>query len=293
MAVAALHSAVEGRLRAFGAEFLDAFGAMNRVRERLQRIGTLPASLSTITFTGTLDTKSLPVEEMRLAAELAAELDPDTLEFEVDCDVLKRQTKRARGEHAASTNKRFRYQLPLKRLGKSVKVFHNGSVHATGCASPLEFLDMIQALCAFVRATAALDVALVDFDIQLINTLFLVVCPATGRPLTVAPGALLRHLRMHADFDTERHPSVKIPIMSGDAKVATVCVFQTGSVSIMGAKRPSHVALAYRTVCEALDACAPAVCAPDAASTMRTTTAKQPLVLVDGYPFNLHCCCQV
>lgn len=254
-------------------------------------------SLSTITFTGTLDAASLPVDEMRLAAELAAELDPEGQAFQVDCDLLKRQAKRARGgvTEGAVANKRFRYQLPLKRNGKSVKLFHNGSVHATGCTSPLEFLDMIEALQGFVRDTAGVEVALVDFDIQLINTLFLVTCPRSGRPMTIAPGAVLRHLgTMQADFDTERHPSVKIPIMQDGAKVATVCMFQTGSVSIMGAKRPSHVALAFHTVCTALDAAAGAVCAPDATHTMRTTTAKQALHLVEGYPFNLlSCCCQL
>lgn len=291
-------------MRAFGAEFLDAFGAINRARERLAHIDAMPVSVSTITFTGTLDAASLPVDEMRLAAELAAELaadqDPPAADqdgdlmpdFSVDCDVLKRASKRAKGVPTASTNKRFRYQLPLKRHGKSLKLFHNGSVHVTGCGSPLEFLELIDALKRFVRDTANMSVDLVDFDIQLINTLFLVVDPRTRRPMTVAPAALLRHLACGADFDTERHPSVKIPIMVDGAKVATVCVFQTGSVSIMGAKRPAHVALAFETVCAALDACAPAVCAPDPGAGMRTTTAKQPLVLVDGYPFAAYSCCQ-
>jgi TATA-box binding protein (TBP) (component of TFIID and TFIIIB) len=234
---------------------------------------------------------------MRVAAELAAELGDDdgALQgFRVDCDLLKRAAKRARGQETSATNKRFRYQLPLKRNGKSVKLFHNGSVHATGCTSPLEFLDMVDALQAFVRETAERDVRLVDFDIQLINTLFVVVCPATRRPMTIAPGALLRHLATPADFDTERHPSVKIPVTLEGAKVATVCVFQTGSVSIMGAKRPAHVALAFETVCDTLDACAAQVCAPDRAAAVRTTTAKQALALADGYPFNLlSCCCQL
>ena len=288
-------SAVEARLAGLGAAFRDAFARINVAREALVRIAPLPLSLSTITFTGRLSVDSLPVEDMRLAAELLAALDDDP-GFEVDCDVLKRDAKRARTGDGRPAGKRFRYQLPLKRLGKSVKLFHNGSVHSTGCTSPLEFLDMAQRLTDFIEATGGPAGAhLLDFDIQLINTLFLVTCPRTGRPLTVSPGALLRHLNRgqsaRADFDTERHPSVKIPVLEAGAKVATVCVFQTGSVSIMGAKHPSHLATAFETVCAALEECAPEVCAPDQRSGVRTTTAKQGLVLEEGYPLNLATCC--
>lgn len=264
----------------------------------MQRIRPLPMSLSTITFTGTLSSSSLPVDNMRLATELALEMD-DPMEFSVDCDMSKPAKRQKTGgpqaPPAATAGKRFRYQLPLKRNGKSLKLFHNGSVHATGCTSPLEFLDMMDALCVFMKDAGEVDAWLTDFDIQLINTLFVVTDPLTGRPMTIAPGSFLRHLGTdtRADFDTERHPSVKIPLRIDDVKVATVCVFQTGSVSIMGAKRPSHLAAAFDMVCTALDACAAEVCAPDPKCTIRTTTAKHALTLVEGYPFNLFSCCQV
>lgn len=285
-------------MRRFGRGFLDCFARINLVNEGLARISTLPMSLSTITFTGTLSRAQLPVTEMRLAMEIAEEMG-SPYEFALDCDEAKAEAKAAGkrkhggGGAAAGTGKRFRYQLPLKRNGKSVKLFHNGSVHATGCTSPLEFLEMMESLTRFVAEAGEIEAWLVDFDIQLINTLFLVTDPASGRPMTIAPGALLRRLGAdtRADFDTERHPSVKIPLLLDGAKCATVCVFQTGSISIMGAKRPEHVAAAYEMVCTALDACAAEVCAPDAAR-VRTTTAKQALSLVDGYPFNLFACCQ-
>ena len=116
-------------------------------------------------------------------------------------------------------------------------------------------------------------------------------------PMTIAPGALLRHLNtghgVRADFDTERHPSVKIPVLDDSGrKVATVCVFHTGSVSIMGARHPSHMAAAFDTVCTALEECAPWVCSADPRA-VRTTTAKQGLALEEGYPFNMFACCCV
>lgn len=281
------------------AEFLECFREINDVTGRLKHVGTMPLSLSTITFTGTLS-RHLPVEDMRLAAEIADELhspEERAAGFRVDCDLLKKRQKAS--AHAGDANKRFRYQLPLKRNGKSVKVFHNGSVHVTGCTCPLEFLEMMDALVDFVRDTAGeayAGVELTGFDIQLINTLFLVIDPATKRPMHIPPGRLARHASFRlrgVDFDTERHPSVKIPVHEDGRKVATVCVFQTGSVSIMGARSPRHVAKAFEVVCGALDSCAPDVCGPDPAVTMRTTTARNPLVLEHGYPFNLYACCLV
>lgn len=292
---------MEAKLAQLGRAFRAAFARINAARERLRRIAPLPLSLSTITFTGRLNVASLPVESMRLAAEVLDAFDDDEREFRVDCDVLKREAKRAaRGASKPPAAKRFRYQLPLKRGGKSLKLFHNGSVHCTGCTSPLEFLDMAQALTEFIETTGGpAGTVLLDFDIQLINTLFLLTCPRTGLPLTVSPGALLAHLNggargeAVADFDTERHPSVKIPVLLDGRKVATVCVFQTGSVSVMGAKHPDHVAHAFELVCAALDECAGEVCAPDARAPMRTTTAKRGLDLDAGYPFNLAACCAV
>jgi TATA-box binding protein (TBP) (component of TFIID and TFIIIB) len=291
---------VEARLEAFGREFLDAFHHVERVAASLTAFKPLPLSLSTITMTGTLDAKTLPVDAMRLAAELALELGEE-LDFALDDGGAapggtggdKRKRRHAQGTGGTGGDKRFRYQLPLKRRGKSLKLFHNGSVHATGCTSPLEFLEMVQALTRFVRDTGDLEVRLLDFDIQLINTMFGACCHATGRPVTVAPGALLRRLASGsgADFDTERHPSVKMPLMVDGKKCATVCVFQTGSVSIMGARRPAHVAMAYEMACRALDACAAEVCAPNPKVRVRTTTARAPLVLEQGYPSALYWCC--
>lgn len=263
---------------------------MNDTTAQLTRVAPTPPTVSTITCTGRLNRTHVPVEAMQLAVEVAEVLGVDSLAgFRLDtCDAKK-------GRHAT---KRFCAQLPLRRNGKSLKVFQNGSLHATGCSCPLEFLEMADALRDFFAQTLSWDpdsVRLVSFDVQLINSLFSITRPGDGRPLTVAPAALRNKLwadhHLTADFDTERHPSVKIPIMEGDTKVATVCVFQTGSVTIMGAKRPRFVAAAFRQVCTVLDAAADAVCRPDPGCAMRTTTARQPMALSDGYPFNLHACC--
>ena len=272
------------QLRQVGLEFTEAFEAMNDAAAACRRVRPLPASVSTITFTGRLVTPDgqalrVPVEDVRLSAMLALELG-DAPPFEVDA---KRALTASRDGH--------RYQLSLRRNGKGIKLFHNGSVHVTGCGSPLEFLEVVDALLGFVADTCGVDASLAGFAIQLINVLFVVTCPATGRPMTVAPGAFADSLPEPGDFDAERHPSVKIPLWDGAAKVATACVFQTGTVSIIGARGPRHVAAAYALVCRYLEAAPPGVCAPDAARSLRTTTARQPLFVQDGYPFAAANCC--
>ena len=314
-----------------GQGFLGAFRRMNDACSALKRVRVLPPSITTITFTGTLSCATLPVESMRAAALVAAELDDPIGEFAVDDDVSAKTAKRLAGQPSASAAQRFRYQLPLKRRGKSVKIFHNGSIHVTGCRSPLEFLEVAEAMLDFIKHTttdttaadvhgdsSSAAVHLVDFDTHLINALCVATCPASGRPLTVSPAALMAALQScpapnsltatstappkrpnrkrrklcgcsHAEFDAERHPSVKIPLVTADGhKVATVCVFQTGSISVMGARTPDFLADAFVGVCELLDRVGGA---PDAARAMRTTTAKHPLYLDDGYPFDLKACC--
>ncbi len=276
--------AVETRVESACREFLACFEAMNDVRRSLRRVGTTPPVVTTMTCTGTLSLPEVPIDDVRLAMHILEEFDESVEEFVLD-DV--RDIPRARPP------KRFRYQLPLRRRGKSLKLFHNGSVHATGCASPVEFLELVDALKTLLWRTIHVDVHLLGFDVHLINALFVLSCPATGAPLTIAPSALLAALHAtaacpRADFDTERHPSVKVPVFEGEAKVATVCVFQTGSVSIMGAKAPAHVATAFKVVCETIDAHVP--CAPDRAA-LRTTTARHPLALRDGYPAGAFWCC--
>lgn len=282
-------------LEAFGRGFLDCFSRVAAANDRVRHVDVLPMSVSTITFTAKFNVPALPVDAMRLALELAQEMD-EPMGFELDCDLAKRRRKKRRKDDGSGgeqdCSKRFRCQLPLKRNGKSVKLFQNGSVQSTGCASPLEFLDLMDELVRFVKHAADVDVAVVDFQINLINTLFSVVQRGSREPVSVAPGAFMRRLPpdCRAEFDPERHPAVRIPLLRDGAKVATVSVFQTGCVSIMGARGPEHVAAAYEMIVDALDRAVPEVCAP--ATAVRTTTAKKALCLVHGYPFSLFSCCQ-
>jgi hypothetical protein len=117
----------------------------------------------------------------------------------------------------------------------------------------------------------------------MINAGTVIVDPTNGFPVKFPPRALSgAAVRFGVDFDSERHPGVKIPVYEDGVKVATTCVFQTGSMSIIGAKRPRHVALAFENAADVLEACAHV--GEPTAIAMRTTTAKKKLDLVHGYP---------
>ena len=303
--------AVATTLERFSREFRDAFDVTHEAMRACRHVKPLPVVVPTITFTGKFDATHLPVDAMRLAAELAEELE-QPLAFALAGDakrVAQRAKKKRRHDGAGaptevadeepatkrkaakrSSGKTFRCQLSLEKGGKSVKLFHNGSVHVTGCGSPLEFLALVEALREFMVDTAGVRARLLSFDIHMVNAMFTLTCPLTGRPMTVAPGALMRRLPVRADMDPENNPSVKVPHIVDGCKVATAFVFQTGNVNVLGAKRPAHMASCVRAMCAMLDDAAPHVCAPDKVA-LRTTTSKNGLVLSDGYPFPLLACC--
>jgi TATA-box binding protein (TBP) (component of TFIID and TFIIIB) len=297
-AIRGLAPALDATVDVVGADFRTAFNRIHGAMARCVYIRPLPVVITTMTMTGKMvlvdedgaacdNKRPLPMDKLnqvKLVLEIADAMDA-TYEFEL---APPPSSKRKRG---ASDGRSFRCQLSLVRNGKSVKVYHTGSVHVTGCASCPEFLAMMESLCAFFAETAGLRVQLASFDIQLINVLFTITCPHTGRPMTVAPSALHRRLDVLADVDFENNPSVKIAHKIDGVKVATVCVFQTGNVSVLGAKRATHVAAAIEEVCGILDRAAPTVCTADANTRVRTTTSKQGMCLVDGYPHATIACC--
>lgn len=274
---------------------MSAFDACHAASECLRSFRPLPLSVSTITFTGTLNVKRIDLAQLALGMEIGEEEDDP---FRLGCvgsggggDENPRKRK----------PRRFHNQLPLVTPGgKAVKVFHNGSIHVTGCASPVEFLDVVSRLCAFMPTVCQLDAPprLEDFDAQMINANF-VMMSAEGCHVRLRPKRLRAELSAlaacPADFETERHPGIKL-VVCDDAgtKVATVMVFQTGSVQISGAKKPAHVAKAFADVCRYLETIILSkkhdimVRTP---TEVRTTTARQAFHLVLGYPATLYNAC--
>ena len=300
------------RILALGREFLAAFDAIDRIE--LRHIRALPLSVSTITFTAQLSTSHVDLADVGLGMRILQDLRGDAVVADDDDNnddddndddtyfVLGPEYGPEADDPAAppprKRRKKFHNQLPIRTpAGKAIKLFPNGKIHVTGCASPIEFLYLVVQLCRFlpdVSSSVPADLRLDSLNVELINVNFLVCAPG-GAAVKLRPNRLRAELARRGlivDFETERHPGVKVPVRdAAGAKIATVMVFQTGSVQVCGAKRPEHLAQALRGVCGHIDAVVgelgAEVCVPAPPREQRTTTSKHPFAIVDGYPTTL------
>ena len=296
--VPCLSDAAVARCREIGAEFL---GAMTRVcaSSRTDHVAFLPLVVTTVTFTGKY---FMPVAELDIdALRGAIEVDPffaDQLGLRLTPPATgKRKRDDVFVRDVAHDRRRFLNQITMALGGTSVKLFYNGSLHVTGCASALAMADVASRMASLVAAYTdfAVNITLESMNVRMINAGTVAVRPTAGsgagRPMTFPPRALsqsLASLGVDVDFDAERHPGVKLPIRVDGVRVATACIFQTGSVSIIGARDAASMAAAFEAAAMALNACI-GLGTPVAAP--RKTTGRKPFSLVDGYPANSYWAC--
>ena len=241
-----------------------------------------PLTITTITMTAVFDlgnVKVIPIDVLKNATDLAREMN-----MTVDEPKTKRRRKDAYVRDVVPEKRRFRNQASLRHGGKSAKIFYNGSLHVTGCASPKDFVDVAVAVAKFVHAATGITLKPKSVGIQMINAGTTIVDKTTGFPLCFPPRTLSAEAvaaGFVADFDSERHPGVKLPVFDNGVKVATVCVFQTGSVSIIGARTPRYLAMAFENMANVIETC---VYLGQPAKAMRTTTSKKRLDFSHGYP---------
>lgn len=297
-------------------EFLDAFDTIARTVSSLRSIKPLPCSLSTCTFAGRLgfgDDATEAEQEARFGRIVAGLYDTMDLMESIDggsCEFTlvrdgpagddgEDEAQQGSRKRAAPPKKKFHNQVSLRCDTKSIKLFKNGSVHGTGCPSPLLFFDIVDKFCDFLATIEDLpaSIHLKSFHIGMINAMF-VINDREGRLLKIRLEALTALAADgsegdrgvgRAEQELELHPGVKIPLFPDPedrSKKITIRFFQTGSVSITGARKPEHVAAAHAHACKVLDAHADAVCYPDTKTALRSTTAKQRFDLVGGYVHN-------
>ena len=290
-------------------EFLDAFDAMARVL--LRRVRPLPCNLSTCTFTGQLAFPGVDAETAaavfdritgayKMELELLRDLDDDsTFALDRDDDA---DADDADADDARPRRKTFAHQITLHAGSRSIKLFKNGTLHGTGCPSPVEFLDLASRFIEFVQRVCGdripPNLGLVSIQTRMINAMFVVTDADTGKILKIRPDALTA-VADRAEHETERHPGVKVQLfMDGPTRVdppkgkrVTVRFFQTGTVTVTGAREPSHLAVAHDYACRVLDDNYDAVCRVDHKTAFRTTTAPRVLNLVGGYPANQYNAC--
>jgi hypothetical protein len=313
-----LTDATTRALDAMSQGFLDAFTAVEAVKRGLTAFACTPTVLSTCTFTGKLRAEgvaasdapqrkafSYVVYDKRLELSMLGAMQADT-EFRVDAAddpdegaAAGKTRKRPRPEKKAFDN-----QLCFRQGTRSLKLFVTGTVHVTGCSSPMAFVSLVNDFVEFLEAEgfAPDDVTgytLLEFTPVLINVGFaleprygpgivkirpqaLAASIAASAPLPQLPAPMASG---HVEYETERHPSVKLPIFLDTAatKKMTISFCQTGTVSVQAAREPAHIAAAFTYACALLEAAAVHALRPCPEELLRKTTAKQGFRVCHGY----------
>lgn len=232
-----MEAGVESRARELSDE-LD--GVVGRINARtFQSLRPTRATISTMTITASLNVKRVCKDSMVIALSLVDGDGPLT---------------------AAKTHKRkrtavFFNQITLRHGTKSVKVFFNGSMHVTGCTSPMQFADIASAVCGFMADVAGVetvdgtsDVRITGFDIQMINLNF-----GAGSQLHLQS---LRHrCAAHgyaASYDSDMYPGLNVKVPVGD-RHATILLFKSGKVIVTGAKSARELEEAHALITAVLD----------------------------------------
>ena len=287
-------------------EFLQAFDATGHVVTR--HIGVHPLAINTITFLGKLDVGAIDLSAVRLGMMLY-----DALHHEPSCfllrtdpssDVQKLPATTAKKKSAADKKRTRKHTQASKAVEPSTVTAKKKSTKPAGTTDkkrrrPRKDFHIAARLCAFLPTViAGVDrVSLEWFDIKMINAGFLLCSPDCLRPIRLRPNRLSAELKndnVMVDFETERHPGVKLTVLDdAGAKAGVVMIFQTGSVQICGVKEPRHLARAYQQACDRIDAAVGKlgtdVCVE--CDQLRTTTSKHPFRLVAGYPTSLYNAC--
>lgn len=212
---------------------------LDRVLHTINARGSGKAKISTMTVTAKLNARKVCRDSLAIALSL------------VDGDGVFTSTgKKRKGKQRAQ----FYNQLTMYHGTKAVKVFENGSIHVTGCSSPMQFMDVASATCKMLQDTAGLcaddggSVQLVDFNIQMINLNFAAPTTLFLKELCLACAAA-GYLAIY-DADTYPGLNVKVPVSEG--RHITTLLFKSGKVIITGAKTPEELDEAHRRIVELL-----------------------------------------
>ncbi|AGE54688.1 transcription factor TFIID (or TATA-binding protein TBP) [Paramecium bursaria Chlorella virus KS1B] len=269
-------------------EFLKCMTSAATTCKTSTHVKFIPPTVTTITITGKFVydetvTKELPIEYIRERLD-----EENDLGLYIGVQKVKKHRADVYSKKVQHDKRKFRHQVPIKHGGKSAKLFYNGSVHITGITNLVDFVHMTSLIASFIHEITNKELLMVleDFKINMINTSSLVTdlnnFPMAFPPKTITE--LIRETGQHVDFDPERYPGVKIIISDEQGKkVATGCVFQTGSITIIGAREPKYIAKAFDVIGKNLDKL---WTLGMSASKPRTTTSRIPLEIAHGYLTN-------
>ena len=269
--------------------FLKCMTQVTSTTKKLSNVAFAPLGVTTLTITGKFTNNGV-VDELPVTF-IRESLSERTDENGLHLGVQKIKKHRASTYKPPADVRKFRHQVAFKLGKKSAKLFYNGTVHATGFSSIVDFLHMSLIIAEFVRdiTNGELIMTLSDFNINMINAGTLV----TNRgnmPLSYSPKFIAQQVEKaghHADFDVERHPAVKIMLFDKKKKLSTGFIFATGNIVIFGSREPEHVAKMFDIIAKTLDDAHEVA----TATPPRTTTVRKSFDLTRGYTTNSYKLC--
>jgi hypothetical protein len=248
-------------------EFLKAFERIANVETTTVKYS--PIVISTMTLSGKYDKSDIPIGLIRERLE----------EDERDLYIAIPKIVKHRTKTVASKNK-FDHQVTIHSGTSSVKIFSNGSIHGTGIGSIEDFIDLADDIASYIFEISGIKIDLVEHKINMISVATSIV-DSKNNPVTFRMKQLedaFVRAGIHAEFDVERHPAVKIILYDGDGtKASTSFVFPTGSITVFVSKTPENIAIALEKLITVMNDVESSRCIP------RKTTVKKSLDISFGY----------
>ena len=176
--------------------------------------------------------------------------------------------------------RKFKHQISFMLDKKSAKLFYNGTVHATGFSSLVDFLHMIILVAQFVEEMVDIPMNFDDFNINMINSGTVV--QINNFPLSFPPKAVYLHAQragIDAFFDPERHPAVKLLLFDGSKKVSTAFIFGTGNIVIFGSRDTAYISRMFDVIVNLMND----ISHLGTLSALRKTTVKKDFCVSHGY----------
>lgn len=212
-------------------------------------------TVSTMTITARLNVDRICRDSMEIALALVEGEEAAAVQGH---DPLKKKKRRpsatatpystpTRAGHRSLPDPVFYNQVTMRHGTKSIKVFNNGSMHVTGCKTPVDFLRVTTAVCRLMNDTAGIEptpghshVFVTDFQVQMINLNF----SAETRLYLQSLQKVCIGAGHAASYDADVYPGLNIKFDIEDHRV-TVLAFTSGKIIITGARTVPHIQQAY------------------------------------------------
>jgi len=260
------------------AKFLECLSSVTRSSIG-KNVNFAPLTISTMTITGKFEHDQIELPIVRIREALEAHSSENGLYIG--------QVKVSKTKKVLDVRK-FNHQVSFMFEKKSAKLFYNGTIHATGFATIIEFVHISLLIAEFIEKTVDIRVKLADFATNLINAGTIV--QRGFFPLSFSPHCVYVNAQrsgLNAFFDPDRHPAVKLLLFEDSKKISTAFVFGTGSIVIFGAKNVEHISRMFDVIANFLSD----IQHFGTTTALRKTTVKKDFSISHGYLSNSYTLC--